>query len=267
MPLNAALRAELPDLVPNGLLVTRSWLIEQGLARHAVDNLVKSGQLLPLRPGVYIRPGSRLVWQGVVGSLQRMGGDPVVGGATALESHGRTHYLPLSRDRAIHLYGSEPLPSWIDKLGLAETFRRHGTSWLSESEELSKGRHEQRPTRAFTVDVPWGDGFQTVRTSTLERALFEILKDVPAGISFEHAEQLMEGLADLSPRRLHALLRRTRNVKIKRLFFWLAERQGHAWFGRLDAGDFDLGRGKRVLARDGRLVSRYGITVPKSMHG
>ena len=68
MPLNAALRAELPELVPNGLLVTRSWLMEQGLARHAVDNLVKSGQLLPLRPGVYIRPGSRLVWQGVVGS-------------------------------------------------------------------------------------------------------------------------------------------------------------------------------------------------------
>ncbi|MCY4429616.1 MAG: AbiEi antitoxin N-terminal domain-containing protein, partial [Rhodospirillales bacterium] len=78
MPLNAALRAELPELVPNGLLVTRSWLMEQGLARHAVDNLVKSGQLLPLRPGVYMRPGSRLVWQGVVGSLQRMGGSFVV---------------------------------------------------------------------------------------------------------------------------------------------------------------------------------------------
>ena len=106
-----------------------------------------------------------------------------------------------------------------------------------------------------------------MRTSTLERALFEILKDVPAGTSFEHAEQLMEGLADLSPRRLDALLRRTRSIKVKRLFFWLAERLGHAWMKRLDAGDFDLGRGKRVLARDGRLVSRYGITVPRTMHG
>ena len=77
----------------------------------------------------------------------------------------------------------------------------------------------------------------------------------------------MEGLADLSPRRLDALLHRTRSVKVKRLFFWLAERQGHAWMKRLDVGDFDLGRGKRVLARDGRLVRRYGITVPKTMHG
>ena len=114
---------------------------------------------------------------------------------------------------------------------------------------------------------PGATVFQTVRTSTLERALFEILKDVPAGISFEHAERLMEGLADLSPRRLDALLHRTRNVKVKRLFFWLAERQGHAWSKRLEAGDFDLGQGKRVLAKDGRLVSRYGITVPKAMHG
>ena len=266
MPLNAALRAELLDLVPYGLLATRSWLMEHGIARHAVDNLVKSGQLIPLRPGVYIRPGSRLVWQGIVCSLQRMGGDLVVGGTTALESHGRAHYLPLTRRRAIHLYGPRPLPSWINGLCAAETFHRHGAAWLSEPD--GPAGDEARPLApSLTVDVPWGDGFRTVRTSTAERALFEILKDVPARVSFEHAERLMEGLADLSPRRLDALLRRTRSVKVKRLFFWLAERQGHAWAKRLEPDDFDLGRGKRVLAKGGRLVSRYGITVPEAMHG
>ena len=193
MPLNAALRAELPELVPNGLLVTRSWLMEQGLARHAVDNLVKSGQLLPLRPGVYIRPGSRLVWQGVVCSLQRMGGTFVVGGTSALELHGRTHYLPLARRRTIHLHGSGALPSWVNRLGLEETFRRHGTAWLSEPEASSE-RCEQRPLSSFTVEVPWGDGFQTVRTSTLERALFEVLKDVPAG-SIVRARRTIDGRA------------------------------------------------------------------------
>ena len=119
----------------------------------------------------------------------------------------------------------------------------------------------------MTVEVPWGDGFWTVRTSTAEQALFEVLKDVPARVSFEHAERLMEGLADLSLRRLDALLRRTQSVKVKRLFFWLAGRQGHAWAKHLGPGDFDLGRGKRVLAKDGRLVIRYGITVPEAMHG
>ncbi len=252
---------KLLDLVPNGLLATRSWLMENGLSRHAIDNLVKSGQLLPLRPGVYVRRGSRLVWQGAVGSLQRMGCDLSVGGTTALELHGRVQYLPLSGQRTIHLHGSGTLPSWIGKLGLAETFRRHGATWLSGA-----GR-ANRSMPAFAVDLPWGDGFQTMRTSNLERGLFEILKDVPSRISFEHAEQLMEGLADLSPRRLAALLRQTRSVKVKRLFFWLAERQGHPWLNRLDAGEYYLGRGKRVLEKDGRLVARYGITVPRAMHG
>ena len=266
MPLNTALRVELFDLIPNGLLVSRSWLMEQGLIRHTIDNLVKSGQLLSLRPGVYMRPGSRLVWQGAIHSLQRMGGDLVVGGTTALELHGRTHYLSLSRQRTVHLYGAGRLPAWINRLGLVETFRLHGTSWLSEPEESSAGDSKQRHKLFFSVDVPWGDGYQTLRVSTLERALFEILKDIPTGISFEHAEHLMEGLANLSPHRLDTLLRRTRSVKVKRLFFWLAERQGHAWFRRLDAADYSLGQGKRVLAKDGRLVCRYGITVPKAMH-
>ena len=120
---------------------------------------------------------------------------------------------------------------------------------------------------SLMVDLPWGNGFQTVWTSTAERALFEILRDVPTRVSFESAERLMESLADLSPRRLDALLRRARSVKIKRLFFWLAERQGHSWAKRLEPGDFDLSRGKRVLAKGGRLVSRYGTTVPEAMHG
>ncbi len=266
MPLNVALRTELLELVPYGLLATRPWLMERGIARHAVDNLVKSGQLMPLRAGVYIRPGSRLVWQGIVCSLQRMGSGLVVGGTTALELHGRAHYLPLTGRRAIHLYGPRPLPPWINGLGTAETFHRHGTAWLSGPDGPA-GDEARRLTPSLTVDVPWGDGFWAVQTSTAERALFEILKDVPAGVSFEYAERLMESLADLSPRRLDALLRRTRSIKVKRLFFWLAERQGHSWAKRLEPGDFDLGRGKRVLAKGGRLVSRYGITVPEAMHG
>ena len=128
MPLNAALRTKPLELVPYDLLATRPWLMERGIARHAVHNLVKSGQLIPLRLSVYVRPGSRFVWQGIVCSLQRMCDDLVVGGTTALELHGRAHHLPLTRRRTIHLYGPRPLPPWINGLGAAETFHRHGTA-------------------------------------------------------------------------------------------------------------------------------------------
>ena len=95
----------------------------------------------------------------------------------------------------------------------------------------------------------------------------EVLEDVPEGVSFEHADQLMQGLATLSPRRLDALLREVRSVKAKRLFFWLADRQKYPWLGKLKASDYDLGSGKRVLIKGGRLDRTYQITVPSEFHG
>lgn len=248
------------ELVPPGLVATRSWLMRCGMRRHRLDNLVKSRRLAAPATGVYALPSTRLVWQGAVRSLQRMGGGAVVGGLTALELQGRAHYLPLSPRRRLDLCGPEPAPRWMNRLGLDETFRSRRTPWLRQSGEPER----EAP---FSVQLPWGDGVSTIGVSTLERALFEVLKGVPGETSFEHAELLMEGLVDLSPRRLDALLRRTRSVKIKRLFFWLAGRQGHLWAERLDVRDYDLGRGKRVLARGGRLVREFGFTVPDAMHG
>jgi hypothetical protein len=56
-------------------------------------------------------------------------------------------------------------------------------------------------------------------------------------------------------------------VKAKRLFFWLAERQGYAWFKKLDPDRFDLGHGKRVIVKGGRLDRKYLITVPEESDG
>ena len=44
----------------------------------------------------------------------------------------------------------------------------------------------------------------------------------------------MEGLRNLSPRRLQALLSDCKSVKVKRLFFWFAERHNHAWLQKID---------------------------------
>jgi hypothetical protein len=54
-------------------------------------------------------------------------------------------------------------------------------------------------------------------------------------------------------------------VKVKRLFFWLADRQSHSWRKKLDPTAFDLGAGKRVLVKDGKLDTHDRITVPKEM--
>lgn len=99
MSFNVSSGAGWRELVPPGLVATCSWLMRCGMRRRRLDNLVKSRRLEAPATGVYALPSTRLVWQGTVRSLQRMGGGAVVGGLTALELQGRAHYLPLSRRR------------------------------------------------------------------------------------------------------------------------------------------------------------------------
>ncbi|MBD3265997.1 hypothetical protein GF373_04955 [bacterium] len=263
MPLNPRTRASLVELIPHGTLATRNWLLAKGLSHHSLDNLVKSGQLISISKGVYIRPETVLKWEGVVSSLQRMGSDLVLGGLSALEKHGLTHYVSMSEQKTIHVYGFDTLPSWINRLGLSVTFRRHGNFQIWG--EANPGGPNL--CKKFTVDMPWSEFSLPLRVSPPERAICEVLNDVPEAFSFEHADQLMQGLPGLSPRRLKEILRLLKSVKVKRLFFWLAERQNHAWFKKLDPSQFDLGRGKRVFVEEGKLNKKYQILVPKEMHG
>ena len=256
------------DYVPYGLVVTKSWLLAQGLSRHTLDNWVKSGQLASLVYGVYQRPDTQLTWQGVVYSLQRMGSDLRPGGLTALTYQGLGQYLELGNQKTIHLYGLDSLPVWLNKVLPHVTFVRHNEAQLL-------GRHNHNGIDALkdfeaTTLINFAVSFSDVITSSPERAWFEVLLDVPEKISFEHADQLMQGLVNLSPKRLNQLLALCQNVKVRRLFLWFAERHRHAWFEKIDTESYTwksglLGSGKRGLSKGGKLDPKYLITVPEEM--
>ncbi len=93
----------------------------------------------------------------------------------------------------------------------------------------------------------------------------ELLDELPDKETFHQVDALMDGLANLSPRRMNRLLRECRSVKVRRLFLWFAERTGHAWLERIDREGVDLGSGKRMLARGGKLDPKYQITVPRDL--
>lgn len=264
---SSEVRSRLARLVPPHRLVTRVWLLSQGVTHHTADNLVKSGRLVVLRPGVYANPGPPLSWGSVVRSLQRMGSGLIVGGVTALELHGRNHFEPLNRQYSVNLYGRDPLPRWINGLDLPVQLRRHGTTWLRRTEVPPVSEDSYGLRYPFAIAHAWGEVGSRMRVSTIERAFFEVLSGVPKQTSFEHAELLLDGLPDLLPRRLNALLARTRSVKIKRLFFWLAKRQGHPWLRDVPEDIVDFGSGKRHLEQGGRLNREYQITVPDFMSG
>lgn len=273
-------RQELATLVPESMPVTRQWLASQNasLNRHAIDNLVKSGQLISLAHGVYMRPGTTLTWEGLVCFLQNvLQSDLIVGGLTALELRGLGHYAALSGRNVVYLYGKALLPQWINNILPSVKFVRH-VPLLSYNRlnpracGLVKDEYDPGLKKLYS-GVPPSESRQkrtwTFTQSSPERAYLEILMDVPDTISFEHADLIMQGLGTLSPHRLDNVLRKTQSVKVRRLFYWFAERHQHAWFKKLPdphvLDDLGLGAGKRVLAKGGKLDTKYNITIPEEM--
>jgi hypothetical protein len=259
-----AYKQSLKALLPYGMLSTKKWLAEQGLSAHALDNAVKTETLLLLATGVYSQYSRSVSWEGVVASMQRMEKEDVesvppvvVGGLSALTLSGLSQYLSLSSTPHIHLYVQGKLPTWLARLSLPVEFEGHSTSKLWPQWLLKD--------KAFTKEHEWEAELPPVYFSCPEKAMLELLVDLPNAVTFEHANELMQGLVNLSPRKLDALLKACKSVKVKRLFFWLAKRQSYPWFSKLNVADYDLGSGKRVVAKGGKLDTDYLITVPSHM--
>ena len=240
------------------MVATKKWLLAQGLGLHFIDNAVRSGKLQLLAAGVYAREECNLGWEGVVASLQRMSECPVhVGGLTALEIAGLSHYLQRGSESHIQLCSDKPLPRWVNRIQVDVRLEWCGTRRLWPASVMADNR--------FVREQIWQDNLPPVICSGPEKAFLELLMEVPKTISFEHADQLMQGAHNLSPRKLNTLLEACINVKVKRLFLWLAERHQHSWFKYLTPESYDLGVGKRMVAKQGRLEPRWHITVPREM--
>ena len=57
-------------------------------------------------------------------------------------------------------------------------------------------------------------------------------------------------------------------MKVKRLFFFfLADRHDHAWLKKVEHSRIDLGKGKRMLVKGGKLDAKHQITVPEDLNG
>jgi hypothetical protein len=182
-----------------------------------------------------------------------------VGGRTALEELGYAHYLS-AQMREVHLYGPTRAPTWLDHLPLDIDFRWHNSLRLFPGDADAPAAPQPVMYSAAGMSLP-------IRYSSKERALLELLDELPNRESFHQVDMLMEGMTDLSPRRLQTLLEACASVKVKRLFFFFADRHRHAWRSRLDMERVDLGAGKRVLVKGGKLDPTYQITVPSDLGG
>jgi hypothetical protein len=256
---------QLERLLPEGLLVDAAWLSEHGYSTSLRSQYVSAGWLEQPTRQVYRRTRGSLSWEQVAISLQTLlHEDLTVGGRTALELQGFAHYLS-HETKEVHLYGPKHPPSWLGKLPLGVSFAYHNSQrlFLSAAKAAGPSGHDSLP--ADLVAQPWGQWGWKLTLSSPERALLELLDELPNRESFHQVDKLVEGLANLSPRRLEKLLLNCRSIKVKRLFFFFADRHQHAWLKRINKDDIDLGKGKRMLVRGGKLNAAYQITVPEDL--
>ncbi|MBP1862186.1 type IV toxin-antitoxin system AbiEi family antitoxin domain-containing protein [Rhizobium herbae] len=252
---------QLERTLPEGLLVDAAWMERHGYSTSLRSQYVSAGWLVQPVRGTYKRPLGELDWQKTVVSLQKlMGRNLAVGGRTALDLQGFTHYLSASGPSTIHLYGMESPPGWLAKLPLKETFRFHRSQVLFKTLAAAAEALQTGTLRELPGPSDW-----PLIASTPERALLEMLDGLPGRESFHQVDMLVEGLRTLSPRRLQMLLTDCRSVKVKRLFFWFADRHRPAWLKQIDRAAISLGTGKRMLVKGGKLDPTYLITVPEDL--
>jgi len=265
---------QLERALPEGLLVDASWLERRGYYRSQRSKYVSAGWLEQPARGVFCRTRGVVSWEQVVISLQTLLEFPVsVGGRSALELQGYAHYLSQSQ-KSIHIYCDKKLPTWVFKLDIEQTFISHNRLRYFPEVKISPQalllEEDQSKSKALDGALRinrWGQWNWPLVMSMPERAYLELLDELPHKETFHMADVIMEGLVNLSPRRTQLLLESCKNIKVKRLFFFFAERHQHKWLGQIKRKNIDLGKGKRMLVRGGKLDTKYQITVPEEFSG
>lgn len=256
---------QLQKLLENVVVTTRSLAVD-GYSRQLVAQYLASGWLEKVGPGAYRLPSKQpLNWERVIYSLQLLKLPFYAGGESALFLSGHTHQLQLSSQAKVHIYGVGKLPEWVRSALPNVRVQHHGHKIFDEPASfwtLENPTEDISLTGWEWVDLkPWD---LPLVVSSPERAWLEVLHGVSKDVGFDEVDELSSGLRTLRPKLMETLLQRS-SIKVRRLAFWLGERHQHHWVSKVEPALINLGSGKRALSPGGRLVKKYGITVPKHL--
>ncbi|MCK9266419.1 type IV toxin-antitoxin system AbiEi family antitoxin [bacterium] len=245
-------------LLPEGAMVSSKWLQNKGYSRQLLHKYVKNGWLKLVGNGAYTRQTTEVTWQGLVASLQHVNDDKNlhIGAETALNLHGYSHYLRLKGEKQIFVFIDSNIPAWIKNV-LPNDYLKFMRKNLFSKTKNRLG--------LVTISSPIKNWSLTI--STAERAIMEmLLLVVTKDISFTFAAELMESLTTLRPKTVNELLLNCKHIGVKRLFMFLAEYYNQPWVKQIKNTSFNLGTGKRMIVKGGKLDKKYLITVPKEFY-
>jgi hypothetical protein len=242
---------KLLSTIPSGIVLQSSWLIDQGYSLDLQKRYRKSSWFTSIGTGAMIRQNDHVSLEGALYALQNQSSFSVhLGGRTALSYLGKAQYLELSAKK-VTLFGqrNEHLPKWLTTHDWGITIDYHPTNFLPP--ELGLESYE---FKNFSIKI-----------SGAARAMMECLYLAPEEQDLVECLQMIEGLNNVRPTQVQALLEQCKSIKVNRLFLFLAETVGHSWFKYLKTDNIDLGKGKRSIVKNGVYNVKYQITLPKEL--
>lgn len=244
--LNRLLQAE-----RQGKLFFSAYMQKNGYSNQLLKRYRTSGWLVSLSKGVMYRAGGQLRSFGAIASYnEQLGKDLYIGAHSALELSGFSHFIPMGKPLLMVGHPvSEVPPNWLKTSEFERELQFFSTNTFSEPQFFKRIE----------------EGF-AIRISAPEQAFLECLLLTPAHYSYMDLYYIMEQLTTLRPEVLQSMLENTDNLKVKRMFLYMAQKAGHYWFEMLDKSKIDLGTSKYQLAKNGVYISDYKITVPQELY-
>lgn len=236
---------------PHGTVYLASELKHRGIGYDLQMQYKKSGWIRAIGQGAVAKSGENVFWYGGLYALQIQGKLAIhVGAKTALTMYGLAHFVDMAHEKA-QLFGlpGSKLPSWFKNFNWGPKIEYHRSSLFGEEASLGL---QSKILRSFNIKI-----------SSPERAFLELLDLVPQNETFNEALLISESLSTLRPKLVQELLESCSSIKVKRLFLYLTEKQGHAWVKKLKIEKIDLGKGDRQIIRGGIIDPKYRITVPQ----
>jgi len=233
----------------SGELHGGTWMTNRGLSLRGALAYCNKEILKKVGPSIFMKGRDDLSWEAVVCFIQQELKTPLhIGGKTALELQGISHYASLSAPNiSLISFEKKQLPKWVRE--------------LNAKFQLSFRKSSILPHEDFLIDSEVNS--LSLKLSCRELAVLELIDTTDLKNDFETVENYMNSLITLRPSVVQSILEQCRSVKAKRVFLYLAEKLELPFYSQLDQSKIDLGSGKRVIAEQGTLNRKYNITVPR----
>lgn len=238
-------------VLQQGNVVTVPLLESLGISDNLRKYYLESGWLESLGRGAYKKPGDVIGWQGALNALQKQLGIKVhVGGLSAIDQHGYSHYFRLSK-QCLYLFSHQrtTLPKWFINFDWGVELLHKPSSIFPDNTGIKNVE-----IKGISISV-----------SSPERAIMECLHLAPQNADLVECFQVFEGLVNLKPNLVTELLSKCTSIKVKRLFLYMAEKANHQWFQFIKTDKVNLGNGKRMITTKGVYNAKYLISIPKEL--